>query len=126
MTHTNHSDLEARAQNARYASSAIVVLGAWVFASPFIARFQDLPAALWNAVVVGLVLLGLELMRAREPLKRPGFSLISALLGLWLLVSPFLFGFWGVRDAVVWSLAVPGLLILVLAVWSASETLGVR
>lgn len=126
MTHANHNDLEARAQNARYASSAIVVLSAWVFVAPFVARFQDVPAALWNAMVVGLVLLGLELTRAREPLKRPGFSLLSAVLGLWLVVFPFLFGFWGVRDAVVWSLAVPGLLILILAIWGASETLGVR
>jgi hypothetical protein len=31
-----------------------------------------------------------------------------------------------VHDAVVWSMAVPGLLILILAIWGASETLGVR
>ncbi len=126
MTQTNRNDLEARAQSARYASSGIVLLGAWVFAAPFVARFQGEPLALWNAMLVGLALLGLELMRVREPLKRPGFSLISAVLGLWLIVSPFLFGFWGVHDAVVWSMAVPGILILVLAVWSASEALGVR
>jgi hypothetical protein len=126
MTQTNRNDLEARAQSARYASSAIVLLGAWVFAAPFVARFQDVPAALWTAMVVGVVLLGLELTRVREPLKRPGFSLISAVLGLWLVVFPFLYSFWGVHDAVVWSMAVPGGLVLILAIWGASETLGVR
>ncbi len=45
---------------------------------------------------------------------------VNAILGLWVLAVPFLFGVTG--TALMWTLVISGLVVAVLGIWGASES----
>lgn len=112
----------------KWASLAIALLGLWLIVEPFL--FEILAANFWNDIVVGALLVVVGgynyYRRADEHLGSVGAAVFAALLGLWLIVSPWVYaveieavnlttevGFW--NDVIV------GLLVLVLGVYSAYE-----
>ena len=42
----------------------IAVLGLWLIAAPFVLGYSDLTIAMWNAIIVGVVVAGLEIWAA--------------------------------------------------------------
>jgi hypothetical protein len=95
-----------------------VILGIWLVVSPWALGFAGEKVALANAVVVGLLLIAAALGAILVP--RAWEEWTEAVLGLWLIVSPWLLGFAALvaarNDAVV-----IGIVTLALALW----TLGV-
>lgn len=47
-------------------------------------------------------------------------SWINALLGLWLLVAPFIIGYSGTSGGATWNDAIVGIIVIVIGVWGAS------
>ena len=66
------------------------ILGIWIIFSAPVLGFSSQPAAAWNNAIVGLAVMILALLRTTNG-KAP--SIINAILGLWLIVSPFALGF---------------------------------
>ena len=90
-----------------------VLFGAWVVASPFALGFAANRAVTWNNVAVGIAVITLNLANTK------GFGLIRALLvllGAWLFMSPFVFGF--SKTVISWNNLVMGLLIIIGAVFT--------
>lgn len=106
---------------ARWASAGNVLAGLWLVIAPFVLNFESQNTAQWNHVIVGAVVLVLAAVRAFDPDSRASISWINAVLGLWMIVSPFVLGYADVNDAQTNAL-VTGAIILVLAAFSAYET----
>jgi SPW repeat len=101
-------------------------------------RLWPNPAALWNDVLVGIVVAVLAVARLARPLMNPSLSWTNALLGLWLVVAPFVLGYGvaveaealatagavGGAQAAMWNDVIVGVIVLVLGAWSALSTRG--
>jgi hypothetical protein len=91
-------------------------LGFWIFISPWVVGFaSDIPAAAWTAWVIGgaVLLLGCAAVYMPRLWEEP----LNMLLGLSLMLSPWVLGF-SERIYVAPLLSVAGLLVTGLAVWA--------
>lgn len=126
---TEEGQLERNpAEHGKWVSLAIAVLGAWLIVEPFL--IEVVAGNFWNDVVVGaaLVLIGgyNYYRRADERLASVGAAAFAALLGLWMIVSPWA---WGVEiggtnvvsQLGFWNDVVVGALVLILGAYSAYE-----
>ncbi len=52
------------AQTAWFLDWVLVPVGAWLILAPFILRYTDVAAGLWNAIIVGVVITGLSVWAA--------------------------------------------------------------
>jgi hypothetical protein len=112
----------------RWQDSANVVLGAWLVLSPWILQFAALDQALWNAVIVGLIV-GAAALAALVRFHR-WEEWVDIALGAWLVVSPWVLGFAALAAAegtaagavaATWNFVLVGLMIMVLAGWSLRD-----
>jgi hypothetical protein len=110
-----------RADNVKTASGLNVIAGIWLIAAPFFIGFADSSAAFWNSILIGVVVLVLAAIRVGNPFSSPGLSWINLVLGLWLIISPWVCGFSEFRGA-LWNNVVLGIIVALLAAWSASAT----
>ena len=90
------------------------ILGAWLIASPWILGFQGVPAALLSTTAIG-VLLNASSLGAMQ-FAQAWEEGLDALLGIALMLLPFLLGFDATRPALANALVVGGLVTL-LALW---------
>ncbi len=96
----------------RWQDWANLVLGVWLILSPWLLGFSGTPAAMWNAVLVGVVVGLMALMHLRGgPMWE---EWVSVVLGVWLLLSPWILGFSGMGNA-MWNAVIVGLLVGALA-----------
>ena len=91
-----------------------VLLGVWLAVSPWILGFQDQMAPTANGVVIGLALIAAALGAIFMPRAWEEWS--EGLLGLWMVVSPWVLGFSGQMDAMR-NAVVSGIVVLGLALW---------
>jgi len=97
----------------------VAVAGLWALVSPFSLGYSAITMAMWNAVIVGAVLI---ILAAGAALSRDAgidrnLDWINAVLGLWLVVSPFILGY-SATMAALWNTIIVGLMVIVLAVWA--------
>jgi len=116
--------------NQRWQVWLSAAIGLWVFLSPWIFANADstLAAPLtngaeWNLWIVGGAVIVLSAIAAVA--YQAWEEWIAALLGLWLVASPWIFSF-SDATAMTWSVAVSGAAIVVLAAWAAMSNPGTR
>jgi hypothetical protein len=68
-----------------------MLMGVLIGISPWLAEQQAEPAVMWNAVLVGALVLGLSQLEYVSLQRWQETGEIA--LGLWLIVSPFTFGY---------------------------------
>lgn len=100
----------------------VAVAGLWEVVSPFILGYSAITVAMWNAIIVGVVLILLAAWAALSQDVSTDRTLdwINAVLGLWLLVSPFVLSYSTTRVA-MWNDAIVGIVVIVLALWAATR-----
>ncbi|MCY7370352.1 MAG: SPW repeat protein [Polaromonas sp.] len=91
------------------------LLGAWTVLSPWALGVQADPALTSNAVLVGLALIAVTMGAMLVPRAWEEWS--EALVGLWLMESPWVAGFAGQRQAVL-SALITGAAVVALAMWT--------
>lgn len=108
----------------RWRDWVILVLGVWL--SPWILGFAagawvgaeqamaGPTAAAWNAWVVGVVIAGLAIWAIAMVAQWQDW--LSGILGLWLVIAPWVLGF-GNLAAAAWISVIVGLLVLAFAAW---------
>jgi SPW repeat len=96
--------------NAKLCDIANLVLGAFLFASPWIFGFSGAPSS--NAMICGLVIVVLSI--AALALFAIWEEWLNLIVGLWVIVSPWVLGFAGTVAALNVHLVV-GFLVAVLA-----------
>jgi hypothetical protein len=101
---------------ARWQDIANFLLGVWLVGSPWVLGYADQTAAAWNASVIGLAI---ALVAASTLVaSRVWEQRITAGLGAWLVVSPYILGFATVQAA-SWNHFVVGVLVVGLTLWAA-------
>ena len=91
------------------------VLGIWLVLSPWILGFQAEQTPMMNAVIVGVALAAAALGAVFVP--RAWEEWTEVVLGLWLVVSPWVLGF-ASNTVAVRNAVVAGVAITVLALWT--------
>ncbi len=91
---------------------ANLILGLWLVLSPWLLGFSGTPAAMWNALIIGVVVGLMALLHLRDgPMWE---EWVNVVLGVWLILSPWILGFSGMANA-MWNAVIVGLLVGVLA-----------
>lgn len=104
---------------ASVASGLDVLAGIWLLISPFVLAFGNAGAAMANNVVLGIVIGIIALIRLFSPAGTTGLSWLNALLGLWVLISPWVVGFSNNATAAT-NNVILGIIVIILALWSGS------
>jgi hypothetical protein len=122
-----------RRVQAKVVSGLDLLAGLWLIISPFVLGYWDLgqvtktieSQATNNDLIVGFTIAAIAAIRLANAYRVGGYELptmwlswLSALLGLWLIVSPFILGFTGLTTA-FWNNIILGIIVAVLGVWNA-------
>lgn len=102
----------------RWQDRANLILGLWVFVSPRVLDYTGQTAAAWNAYVIGAGIVVFALIAARIPKARE--EIINMVLGVWLVVSPFVLGYSAMTEIALHSVLV-GILATAFAIWAMSN-----
>ncbi len=92
-----------------------LILGLWMIISPWVLGYESEAAATSNAVILGIViavLAALELFTVTAWEEWGNF-----VLGLWLVISPWVLGFRSVSSAMSNDVVI-GIVVAVLAIWA--------
>jgi len=103
------------------ASGLDVLAGIWLLISPWCVGFSAVSGATSNDVIFGIIIGILALVRFFNNAASPAVSWINAILGIWVLISPWVLGFGHVQAFWVNNL-ITGIVVIVLACWSALAT----
>ena len=82
-----------------------LLLGIWVIISPFVLGIYA-PKGIWNNVITGVVVGVLAIIR--WSMHQSGWSWVNLILGIWLVISPFVLFLSG---AAMWNNVILGILI---------------
>jgi hypothetical protein len=91
------------------------VIGVWLVVSPWALGILDERIAAGNAVIIGLALAAAALGAMLVPQAWEEWT--ELLLGLWLIVSPWVLGFSALTNA-MWAAVATGIVISALALWT--------
>jgi len=104
---------------ARGASLIALLAGIWLFISPWwIYGAYGTPGA-WNNWFAGVLIFVFAVLRRRHP-AATGLSWLNAALGIWVCVSPWVYGYAGSPGRVINSLCV-GFIVFCTAVAGANS-----
>ena len=113
-------------ETGRWRDWVMLALAVWLFASPWLLGFARVApvagaamgagftAAAWNAWVVGIVVAALAVWAIAMFAEWQNW--LTGILGLWLVIAPWVLGF-GTMKAAVWDHVIVGVLVVVLAAW---------
>jgi hypothetical protein len=98
------------------------VVGVWEILAPFIIGYSNVGGATADAIILGILLAGFGLWvglgKAAGTVRT--LSWINALLGLWVLLAPFILGYSGKSGGATWNDVIVGVVVIILEVWGAS------
>jgi hypothetical protein len=95
-----------------------LILGVWLFFSPWVLGYAGLPSAVWNAYIIGLAITVVALVALYMPQAWQEWA--GLVLGVWLIISPWVLGFSGF-PVPFWNMFLVGLVVAVLDGWAIVE-----
>ncbi len=102
------------------ASSLNILLGLWLIIAPFVLNYARLEAAETNDIIVGIIVAVIAAIRSFGAFTQPGWSWVNVLLGIWLIIAPFVLGY-SAYATPLWNDIILGVLIAILAWTSATS-----
>jgi len=102
-----------------FAGSGINILfGIWLILAPFILDYASLQVAMWNDIILGVLVLAVAMIRTFGTALATA-SWINVVLGIWLVIAPFVLNY---RDnpSPRWNDVILGILVIIFA-WSGSS-----
>jgi hypothetical protein len=91
-----------------------IALGVLIGFSPWLTGQQNDAVVSWNAVIVGALVLALAALELAG--LRRWEEVCEVVCGLWLIASPFVFGYIGTGTLGYWHFVL-GVLVVLLAAW---------
>lgn len=114
-----------REQQVTTASGLNILAGLWLIISPFVLGYSALRGTMWNDIIVGIIVAVVAAVKIFRGRDLPWLSWINVVLGIWLILSPFIFG--NASDTrVLYNEIIVGIIVAVLAAWSALGARGTR
>lgn len=103
-----------------------VLLGVWILISPVVLGFApSLPVVMWNSWLIGVVMLIVSAGRTVAQVPKVWQETIDLILGLWLIISPWMLGFATHAPARNCTIAA-GLLVIGISLWMTLLDMEVR
>ncbi len=97
-------------------NGVLAVLGAWFVVAAFLMDPMDLSLFVWTALILGgLTLLG-SLWALGDSARRVWRHWLMVLFGLYLAITPWIYGFTSYATA-LWSTLLVGAALLAVALW---------
>ncbi|NIR32913.1 MAG: SPW repeat protein [Gammaproteobacteria bacterium] len=106
-------------RQARWQDWVSLVFAIWLFLSPFIFEYRDVGAAAWNAYVFGVVIAIMSIVALVE--RRIWEEWIDLIVGIWLVIAPFVLGF-TTEPAAMWNHVILGVLLVIDTIWAMGQT----
>ncbi|MDI3270669.1 MAG: SPW repeat protein [Bacillota bacterium] len=102
----------------RWQDWAGVILGVWMFLSPWILGFSAEAGIMWNAVIVGILAAALALWHGYGG---PAWTAwVNVVVGVWLILSPWILAYSTLTNPMA-NAVVVGLLLGGSALWATQE-----
>lgn len=115
MARSNTAESYVKGQ-VQTASGINLILGAWLVIAPFL--LGATASATWNDVLAGLAVLVLAGTRAAKPATSTTLlSWINLLIGVWLIIAPFVLGY--ASQGTIWNDVIVGVLLVMFGWWSS-------
>jgi hypothetical protein len=105
------------AKDTRWQDVGNLVLGVWLFLSPWILGFADVALAAPNAWLFGVIVAILAVLAIFAYQKWEEW--LNAAIGVWVFISPWVLGAAANANA-LWNSLIVGALLVILALWSVS------
>jgi hypothetical protein len=98
----------------------VALLGIWEGLAPFILGYSYDVVAVWNAILVGFgfLVFGAWSALSANPGTSRGLNWINMILGIWLILAPFVLGYAGILVG-MWNAIIIGAIVALLEIWSA-------
>jgi uncharacterized membrane protein HdeD (DUF308 family) len=99
----------------------VAIMGLWELLAAFVLGYSETSAALWNDVIIGLALIivGIWAAVSKEEATDKTLDWINVVLGVWLILAPFLLSYTPVKAA-LWNDILVGLVVVILAGWGVA------
>ena len=104
---------------SRWQDWSAMVLGAWLFISPWIFGHVG-SASAWNAWTVGVVVVVISLWTLAQPSSITAEG-TAAVVGLWLFIAPWVLGF-SALAGLAWNAWIVAILLVGVALWGMART----
>lgn len=101
------------------ASGLNLLLGLWLVIAPFLLSYAT-SASRGNDITIGVIIALLAAFRLLGAYRAAWLSWLNALLGIWLIVAPFILGY--DSSSALWNDVIVGLFIAFLGLWSATAS----
>ena len=107
-------------KTAKNLNWVIAIAGIWEVIAPFVLSYTRVSSAMWDAIIIGIVLviLGVWAALANSAGTVKGLSWVNAILGLWLIIAPFILSYSSTASA-MWNDIIVGVIVVILGVWAA-------
>lgn len=92
----------------------LLLLAIWLFVSPWALMAPAMGAWAWNSWAVGVVMGVLSLVALAQLAEWEDW--INLVLGVWLFLSPWFFGYTNMRS-IAWNSYIVGALVGIIAIW---------
>jgi hypothetical protein len=93
-----------------------LILGIWLFLSPWLLSYSGTnTTASWNAWIFGVALVVFSAIAVSMP--QTWEEIINLLIGIWMVISPWVLGFTGARSPES-NAVIVGILAIVFSVWA--------
>lgn len=96
-----------------------LILGVWLFITPFLGMDTVMSVAAWNGYIFGTIVVVLSIWALAQP--RAWEEWINFVIGVWLILAPFILGF-SHQTGAMWNHIIVGVIIGVDALWAALTT----
>lgn len=110
----------------KVASGLNFLAGIWIIISAWVYGAIYTSGSAWNSIIVGIIIAVFAAIRFFSPRSAVALSWINALLGIWMIISPWVYGYAGTNAARTWNSVIFGIIVLILGVWSAAATRNTR
>lgn len=108
---------DARDSTIGWASGINLILGIWLFISPWALNYS-MRQTLWNDIIVGFVVFVLSWIRLANRSTTGVASWINVVLGIWLIIAPFVFHY--ADPGQTWNSIIVGIIVAALGIVSGS------
>ena len=99
----------------RWQDSLNLLIGAWLFISPWVAGFAASDAAAaWNAWILGIAIVVFSAIAVSMP--QAWEEVVNILLGIWMVISSWVIGV--ANRAAETNAVIVGLLVILFAAWA--------
>jgi hypothetical protein len=89
-----------------------LIFGAWLFFSPWLLKYTTLGTASWDSFYFGFAIVFFSVLALFAPMVWEEWA--NLVLGLWLIIAPWVHGF-SIHIHATWNLVAVGVIVAVLS-----------